>query len=890
MAKQIISIGTAANDRNGDPLRTAFTKANANFTELYNMSAQSVQGVQGITGAQGTQGIQGLQGIQGIQGIQGAQGTSGAGTQGAQGAQGTEGSQGTQGIEGSQGTQGIEGSQGLQGAQGIEGSQGTQGIQGIQGIQGLKPLLNTLFLAGDYYFQAAGSLYNGPSSAGMEWSAGQVLSVWAPDEGGIVQHISITSYDSADGTLVATITDSSNPGYKTQAGVYVSLSGQTGAQGIQGLQGIEGSQGLQGAQGIEGSQGLQGAQGTEGSQGSQGLQGIQGTILNFIGTWSAGSYVPNTVVVSPSNGNTYICIAIPADGGAIYIDPSANTDAWALYTSRGIQGTQGIEGSQGLQGAQGIEGSQGLQGIQGIRAAEDRLINGSYEVVLNATGELTFPEGANITDTATTLVLTPPGAAAGQSLVIRPTAAIWTVTSSGYIEYGNQITISVNQNAYNDAYFGTVNYEITGTGVTSEELGRALTGNVVFSGVLGGGPETETVTWTIPANSNISEFTFTLTTVDGTESTGSGETDPALYYSFESNALPAGAYVTVDNNGISSSEHSHVHLISGNPVTTDIYLGDDDQFVKIEKNAGDVVIGTSTNTKNWRFDTDGKTLFPSVVWNYLPTTFTSVLVTYGETRLTFTVKPDNTFANMSVAVGAGGYGAGSYNLTIPGTTFPAGASPANDIVFNVQTFETAGPVYSTDVTSTVTYVSGTPPARYDNIATSDNLGLGAGDKHWVFDTNGDLRLPAFGDILNSIGDSLLFSGNYNDLSNKPNLTSRTTGSWTVTTGTNTYSITVPINGNYQMWVRCNIPNGIFAYQGTVSVTNSNVPVLGTQRGYNYTGGGSPILLTTMPTQIIGAEGTISTTVVSTTTANQFDFVINNTSGSSQTVSWGYVTL
>ena len=45
-----------------------------------------------------------------------------------------------------------------------------------------------------------------------------------------------------------------------------------------------------------------------------------------------------------------------------------------------------------------------------------------------------------------------------------------------------------------------------------------------------------------------------------------------------------------------------------------------------------------------------------------------------------------------------------------------------------------------------------------------------------------------------------------------------------------------------------------------------------------------------PTQIVGAEGTISTAVVATTTANRFDFVINNTSGSSQTVYWGYVTL
>ena len=146
-------------------------------------------------------------------------------------------------------------------------------------------------------------------------------------------------------------------------------------------------------------------------------------------------------------------------------------------------------------------------------------------------------------------------------------------------------------------------------------------------------------------------------------------------------------------------------------------------------------------------------------------------------------------------------------------------------------------------------------------------------------------------VLNATGD-VTVGGNLNVTGNVTgtNLTSKTTGSWTVTAGTNTYSITVPINGNYQMWVRCNIPNGIFAYQATVSVTNSNVPVLGTQRGYNYTGGGSPILLTTMPTQIIGAEGTISTAVVSTTTANQFDFGINNASGSSQTVSWGYVTL
>jgi|694.fasta_scaffold130161_2 hypothetical protein len=39
MPKQVIGIGLAVNDGTGDPLRTAFTKTNANFTELYDSVA-----------------------------------------------------------------------------------------------------------------------------------------------------------------------------------------------------------------------------------------------------------------------------------------------------------------------------------------------------------------------------------------------------------------------------------------------------------------------------------------------------------------------------------------------------------------------------------------------------------------------------------------------------------------------------------------------------------------------------------------------------------------------------------------------------------------------------------------------------------------------------------
>ena len=41
MAQQNINIGTNANDGTGDPLRTAFNKINANFSELYGTTAEA---------------------------------------------------------------------------------------------------------------------------------------------------------------------------------------------------------------------------------------------------------------------------------------------------------------------------------------------------------------------------------------------------------------------------------------------------------------------------------------------------------------------------------------------------------------------------------------------------------------------------------------------------------------------------------------------------------------------------------------------------------------------------------------------------------------------------------------------------------------------------------
>ena len=120
---------------------------------------------------------------------------------------------------------------------------------------------------------------------------------------------------------------------------------------------------------------------------------------------------------------------------------------------------------------------------------------------------------------------------------------------------------------------------------------------------------------------------------------------------------------------------------------------------------------------------------------------------------------------------------------------------------------------------------------------------------------------------------------------------KTTGSWTVTTGTGTYSFTVPASGTYQLWVDCNIPNGILAWNATATVTNTNVPVVGAQYAWVYNGGGSPIDFTSIPNQFTGTGNTIvRSSVAPSATTNRFDFGFNNTSGGNVTVRYGWIQI
>ena len=118
---------------------------------------------------------------------------------------------------------------------------------------------------------------------------------------------------------------------------------------------------------------------------------------------------------------------------------------------------------------------------------------------------------------------------------------------------------------------------------------------------------------------------------------------------------------------------------------------------------------------------------------------------------------------------------------------------------------------------------------------------------------------------------------------------KTTGNWTLSTGANTVSFTVTAGRSYVMWVNGNIPNGIINWNATVTLSNSNVPVIGVQYGWYYLAG-NVLVLTSIPGQIVGTAGSISTSAPSVTNSNTFTFGITNNSGTSQTVYYGYTEI
>ena len=210
-------------------------------------------------------------------------------------------------------------------------------------------------------------------------------------------------------------------------------------------------------------------------------------------------------------------------------------------------------------------------------------------------GSIYLGSGSIINESGSTLVLTPPTALPGQSLVIRPTSGNMVISASGFIVAGQTLIITLTSSQFSAASQEDFYYTISGA--TAPQLGLgSLSGTFLVANWVNTGGNTgyNQISIPIPANSTATTLTLTIT---GSSMFFGG-------YSFTNNPI------TITNNGINNNELSHIHLVTGDPTTVDLYLGDDDQYVKIEKNAGNVVVGTNLNTHQWVFDTSGSFTVP----------------------------------------------------------------------------------------------------------------------------------------------------------------------------------------------------------------------------------------------------------------------------------------
>ena len=156
-----------------------------------------------------------------------------------------------------------------------------------------------------------------------------------------------------------------------------------------------------------------------------------------------------------------------------------------------------------------------------------------------------------------------------------------------------------------------------------------------------------------------------------------------------------------------------------------------------------------------------------------------------------------------------------------------------------------------------------------------------------------VELSAIGNITGgniSTAGNVTVTGNLNVTGTTGNVVTKFESSWTVVPGTANYSFTVDGNNAYQMWVEGNIPNGIIVWNATVSVTNTNVPVIGQQFAWNYEGGGNILMFTSIPNQIIGTAGAISNAEPVVSNTNVFTFGIDNDTLSNVTVTYGWVRI
>ena len=333
---------------------------------------------------------------------------------------------------------------------------------------------------------------------------------------------------------------------------------------------------------------------------TSGIDGISSTGTYTVTTlvWSTGT---STAITSTSSlsvstvtdivGLTGETIALGSTAGG-----STTTNTWTFVNNNIILPPGGdILDSNGVS-VLGATTSTTANGWQ--------LTSSTAVVSLTSDGTLTLPNGSSISDKSVAIRLEPSGASSStQALLIYPTAVD-----------GNHIHLTAGGGS-TDLYLGD-----------DDQYVKVDHSGTIVIGTLGA----NTGTWTFGTDGSLalpSLYQGTTSTIKGDSIALQVAPGATWLFDYTGITLPDGGVISegagpftgairLEPSGASSStqalviyptgsvDGNHIHLTAGGG-GTDLYLGDDDQYVKVD-HSGTIVIGTlGATTSTWTFGTDG---------------------------------------------------------------------------------------------------------------------------------------------------------------------------------------------------------------------------------------------------------------------------------------------
>jgi hypothetical protein len=557
---------------------------------FWNISTQLWNDIGPIVGPPGDQGITGEQGLQGERGPSGPQGISGP-----------QGVPGEQGPGGNDGPSGPQGNPGLQGDPGVSGPSGPSGPQITVTSSDTAP--SNLDDGNLWFNDTDGRLYI--QYAG-QWVDANPTAIPAPStylgdltiDGSVITINESTFTISTSGTVlvngepitavITTATTNSttvdvaasapNPSVtgtlwwdENSGNLYIAYNNEwfpaTATLGAVGPSGPQGPSGLQGPAGPANTAIISDTVPCSPADGSFWFNSTDGrTYVTYAGQWVEAN---PTTIPAPSTylGNLTIdgdILTLPVGGDIV--DSLGHSVIGGLHGPSGPSGPQGGNGLQGIQGPSGVQGPIGPIGLQGPAGPANTAIISDTVPCSPADGSFWF----NSTDGRTYVTYAGQWVDANPTTIPAPSTYLGDVTIDGGV-----ITLPVD----GDIVDSLGNSVLGGT--ISSSTDRLVKGNnsVVLGadGVL-----------TLPNGSTIGSSDWwsgvPITTARGT--------------------------IFLGNSPI-IGQPDHFHIMKGGQQAIDLFLGDDSNYVKLPTTGGvDIASQGEYGTNTWNFGTDGVLRMP----------------------------------------------------------------------------------------------------------------------------------------------------------------------------------------------------------------------------------------------------------------------------------------